>query len=85
MQPASLTPRTMQTKKVEAYQRRHTGDHVPSRELWHTSKGGEPEPFQPYFAEGPPKLTARMAELYGLVAYEGLEAAKAASLNDTPT
>ena len=84
MRPACLTPREILTKKVEAYQRRHTGDHVPSRELWHASKG-EASALRPFFDEAPPKLTGRMAQLYGLVAYEGLEAAKAASLHDTPT
>ena len=87
MQPACLTPRNILTRKVEAYQRRLTGDHVPSRENWHTNKAppATSAQFRPYFADSPPKLSARMAELYGLVAYDGADAPKAAHLHDTPT
>ena len=82
MRPACLTPRHVSTLKVEAYQRRHTGDHVPSRELWHTAKAEPASPVQPYFAAAPPQLTARQAELYGLVAYNHDDAPM---LRDTPT
>ena len=50
------------------------GDHSPSREHWHAAKPakeGEPPERRSYFADGPPKLTKRQAELYGLVAYDG--------------
>ena len=35
-----------------------------------------PRHFTPYFAAGPPKLSARQAELYGLVAYQSGEDAQ---------
>ena len=73
MLPAALTPRAEYTKKVTAYRFSHTGDHCPSREHWHAAK---PSPLgdvvrRHYYADGPPKLTKRQAELYGLVAYDG--------------
>ena len=73
MLPAALTPRAEAAKKVTAYRFSHTGDHCPSREHWHAAK---PSPLgdvvrRHYYADGPPKLTKRQAELYGLVAYDG--------------
>ena len=97
MAPAVLTPRHVSLRKVEAYQRRHTGDHHASREAWHEARpskgaaeggeGGESRPaFQPYFAHGPPKLTARQAQLYGLVGYRGAEGGEGVTvIHDTPS
>ena len=76
MLPAALTPRAEYTKKVTAYRFSHTGDHCPSHEHWHVGKGAAAggdavAPRRHYYADGPPKLTKRQAELYGLVAYDG--------------
>jgi len=75
--------------QVEAYQTAATGDHNPSREHWHAppaaASGGTPR-FAHFFAGGPPKLTARQAELCGLVAYEGVTKGVGPAVNrDTPT
>ena len=90
MRPASLTPKRVLLRKVEAYQRGHTSDHCPSRELWHEPKAelkadaeATVEKKAGYFADGPPPLTMRQAELYGLVSYEGMAAQ--AKIVDTPS
>lgn len=83
MLPASLTPPSEAAKKLVAYRACHTGDHMADREHWHAGKdtgkdapapaeGGEarrPGKRFPYFVNGPPTLTTRQAELYGLVPY----------------
>uniref|UniRef100_A0A7S3WHZ1 Uncharacterized protein n=1 Tax=Emiliania huxleyi TaxID=2903 RepID=A0A7S3WHZ1_EMIHU len=89
MRPASMTPRRVARLKVEAYQTAATGDHNPSREHWHAppaaASDGTPR-FAHFFADGPPKLTARQAELCGLVAYEGVTKGVGPAVNrDTPT
>ena len=71
MLPAALTPPHVATKKAEAYRQGHTGDHAPDRECWHASKLSESEEQGrgTFFADGPPRLTQRQAELYGLMPY----------------
>ena len=70
MLPASRTPTEMRAQKVAAYRQCHTGDHMADREAWHSSKGApDAQAVQPYFRNGPPSLTTRQAELYGLVSY----------------
>ena len=59
---------------MTAYRFSHTGDHRPSREHRHvgTAAGGDAAaPRRHYYADGPPKLTKRQAELYVLNAYDG--------------
>ena len=60
---------------MTAYRFSHTGDHCPSHEHWHVGKGRRRAATRSlrrhYYADGPPKLTKRQAELYGLVAYDG--------------
>eukprot|EP00966_Prymnesium_polylepis_P213098 4935578-Prymnesium_polylepis.1 len=91
MRPASLTPKRVLLQKVEAYQWSHTSDHCPSREQWHEAKAGPKADAEAdtkteragLFADGPPAVTMRQAELYGLVSYEGL--ATQPKIVDTPS
>ena len=70
-------------KKFDAYRAGRTGDHRPEVESWHdhrrntmwnshgkTSRKPNPSFFQrPRFRLGPPELTLRQAELYGVLPY----------------
>ena len=71
MLPAALTLPHVAAKKAEAYRQGHTGDHAPDRECWHASKlsEGDEKRRGAFFADGPPRLTQRQAELYGLMPY----------------
>ena len=71
MLPAALTPAHVAIRKTEAYRQGHTGDHAPDRECWHASKLGEREERGrgSFFPDGPPRLTQRQAELYGVMPY----------------
>uniref|UniRef100_A0A0G4ICX3 Phytanoyl-CoA dioxygenase n=1 Tax=Chromera velia CCMP2878 TaxID=1169474 RepID=A0A0G4ICX3_9ALVE len=82
MSPACLTPVSVLPQKLEAYRRTRTGDHAAWRENWHpdevprterSRKSGvpvrPPSMSPPFFANGPPAVSWRQAELYGLVKY----------------
>ena len=72
-------------KKLEAYRTGRTGDHRPDVESWHDhrrttmwNRSGKVSEMQvnpsllqrPRFRLGPPELTTRQAELYGLIPYK---------------
>ena len=73
----------LDSKKFDAYRAGRTGDHRPDVESWHDHRrstmwnsygktSGKPNPsfFQrPRFRLGPPELTIRQAELYGVLPY----------------
>jgi hypothetical protein len=76
MLPASLTDsfgsEAMLTRKFQEYEATLTGDHrpdLPSMPHMQQPKSSGAELFKNYFEEGPPALTYRQAELYGLVEY----------------
>jgi len=68
MQPASLTPSSVYTDKINAYKQRQTGDHRPHVESWHSHRSDNPN-HRPAFRTSPPLVTRRLAELYGLLPY----------------
>lgn len=66
MKPAKFSSSPRLSEKMEAYKQRQTGDWRIDEENWFTGQ----IPFsRPFFRAGPPLLTHRQAELYGLVAY----------------
>mmetsp|Transcript_48393 Transcript_48393/g.121157 ORF Transcript_48393/g.121157 Transcript_48393/m.121157 type:complete len:471 (+) Transcript_48393:236-1648(+) len=61
-------------RKLEAYLRTETGDHHPGAEFWLSPKPARAAAAPgDFFADGPPRLTWRQAELYGLVPYLPIE------------
>lgn len=74
----------LNNKKFEAYRAGRTGDHRPDVESWHehrrvtmwNSSGKDtkqPSLFQrPRYRLGPPDLTVRQAELYGVLPYNSI-------------
>lgn len=72
MLPAAFTPPEVMASKVEAYRQCQTGDHMPDRELWHSSKMA-PVAVRPFY-EQPPILTQRQAELHGVRPYDDASA-----------
>ena len=73
----------MDCKKLEAYRTCRTGDHRPDVESWHdhrrvtmwnsSGNGSSTIPSflqRPKFRLGPPELTVRQAELYGVIPYK---------------
>ena len=57
----------MYQEKLDAYRALATAGHWPGREDWFEPRDRPPR--RPYWARGPPPLTERQAELYGLVRY----------------
>lgn len=72
MQPASLTPSTVYSEKINAYKQRQTGDHRPHVESWHSHRQ-ENSYHRPAYRTSPPLVTRRLAELYGLLSYGSSE------------
>lgn len=71
MLPAALTPPEALGRKTQAYLEIKTTDHRPGAERWLEPKPDRQLEAAPgsYFSDGPPRLTWRQAELYGLVPY----------------
>ena len=80
MLPASMTPKDVLEGKLEEYLTMQTGDHRPNvksrhfappkkKEKSHHQRDGVKFARGKYFVDGPPILTLRQAELYGLVPY----------------
>jgi hypothetical protein len=68
MQPAAWTPKSVLSLKMNAYKERRTGDFRPHAENWERAKSCDPRlcSLRQYFRTGPPLLTLRQAELYGV-------------------
>ena len=71
MLPAVFTSFEVMESKLEAHRQCHTGDHMPDRELWHSSKTAPAAAVRPFY-EQPPVLTQRQAELHGLRPYHAI-------------
>ncbi len=83
MIPAKMTPAHVLREKIEHYHAMQTGDHRPNVTSRHFSAPKKTEKKHKkssqqeseslirgsYFADGPPVLTIRQAELYGLIPY----------------
>ncbi len=81
MLPASMTPKTVREGKLEEYLTMQTGDHRPNVKSQHFAPPKK-ETNQhkvdknvklargKYFADGPPILSKRQAQLYGLAPYD---------------
>jgi len=70
--PELIGGETMLARKYSEYASMQTGDHRPdlaSMPHMQAPKSNGAEYMQPYFHDGPPELTWRQAELYGLVPY----------------
>jgi len=80
MQPACWTPNypKVHPEKIQAYKHGMTGDHRAFVESWHVHKrwtkrkknGGIEHKQRPYYRLGPPQISIRLAELYGLIPYD---------------
>lgn len=83
MQPACWTPNYPQVhpEKIHAYKYGMTGDHRSFVESWHAHKrwtkrkknGFIEQKQRPYFRLGPPQISVRLAELYGLIPYHRMD------------
>ncbi len=84
MSPASWSPSypSVWKDKVDAYRWGKTGDHRAYVESWHDHKRKLSNPDdidwilarqRPYYRFSPPKISLRLAELYGLLPYEASE------------
>lgn len=75
MLPARLTPAALYQRKRQAYELLATGSHWPNKEDWFTMprrRFVRPNfEARPFFEGGPPPLSQRLQELYGLRAYTG--------------
>lgn len=74
MAPAALTPEACYIDKLKAYEDIETSGHWPGREDIFTLRD---RPVRERYWSAPPPLTARQAQLFGLVRYEGTQTTKA--------
>ena len=84
MLPAAMTPKTVREGKLEEYLTMQTGDHRPNVKSQHFAPPKK-ETNQhkvvknlklargQYFADGPPILSLRQAQLYGLAPYDNCD------------
>jgi hypothetical protein len=74
MQPAILTPSAIFPMKMEAYKQRQTGTYAVDKEQWIASDLIQHIPSnttrsRQFFRRGPPLVSMRQAQLYGLIPY----------------
>ncbi len=66
--PLHIHNKILQKQKLDAYLQRRTGDCYPDREFWIADEYRDDR--RHYYRMGPPLLTLRQAELYGLIPYQ---------------
>lgn len=70
MHPVDVSNRLPAEKKLESYKQRQTTDYRLNEEIWQQGKIADSQHLiRPYYRTGPPLLTLRQAELYGLLPY----------------
>jgi hypothetical protein len=82
MAPACLTPEAVYGEKREAYASMASAGHWPGREDWFEARD---RPRRAAYWTSPPPLSARQAELYGLVRYRACDHADAEKSDECGT